>query len=176
MQVVARWAPLDRIRAGGPELLLFLVLVLIQIGHLAEHVVQVAQIHLLGVPAAEAHGVVGRLDIEWVHFIWNTVILLFLLLLLPRFKSNRWLVLTLVVALWHQAEHTYLIARYLIDGVGGPGLLAAGGAIAGGLPLQRPLLHFIYNLVEIAPLVAAFVWQWRRTPSPEGGSVAVSAS
>jgi len=32
--------------------------------------------------------------------------------------------------------------------VGGLGLLATGGAIGGGLPLSRPDLHFVYNLLE----------------------------
>ena len=31
------------------------------------------------------------------------------------------------------------------------------GLIGGGLPLTRPDLHFLYNLVETAPLVVAFL-------------------
>lgn len=35
--------------------------------------------------------------------------------------------------------------------------------IGGGLPLIRPNLHFIYNLVETAPLVVAFAFQLKLT-------------
>jgi hypothetical protein len=43
-----------------------------------------------------------------------------------------------------------------------PGLLAQGGAIAGGLPISRPDLHFLYNLVETVPLILGFLWQVQR--------------
>lgn len=35
-------------------------------------------------------------------------------------------------------------------------MLATGGRIGGGLPLSRPDLHFLYNVVETEPLFIAF--------------------
>ena len=138
-------------------LIVYAGLVLSQAGHLAEHVVQMVQIHGLGVAAPEARGVVGTLDLEWVHFLWNVGILGLLGLLLLRVPRNPWSWLAFGVAAWHSAEHTVILARYLSTGVAGdPGLLGAGGIALGGLPIARPDLHFLYNLVEATLLAAGF--------------------
>jgi hypothetical protein len=51
---------------------------------------------------------------------------------------------------------------FLATGIpGSPGLLAAGGAIGGGLPISRPDLHFLYNVVETALIAVAYRWQLR---------------
>ena len=136
----------------------FFLLTALQLSHLGEHVVQMVQIHFLGLQGVEARGVFGVLDIEWVHFIWNACVLLGVLLLLPRNSRNPWLQLAAVISAWHAVEHTYIMSVYLTTGLSGtPGLLASGGLISGGLPLARPDLHFLYNLVETAPLVLAFL-------------------
>ena len=143
-------------------LALFYLLVVGQGGHVLEHLAQMLQIHLLGLQPVHAHGVFGALDIEWVHFVWNTSVLVAVLLLSARYRRNRWLWLALVFAGWHQAEHIYVFSIYLQTGVpGNPGLLARGGALGGGLPLTRPDLHFLYNLVETTPIVLGFVYQCR---------------
>jgi len=52
---------------------------------------------------------------------------------------------------------------YLSTGISGTlGLLAQGGAIAGGLPISRPDLHFLYNLLETRPCIVAFFSQVQR--------------
>lgn len=145
-------------------LALFYVLVVTQAGHVLEHVAQMVQIHLLGLHGAEARGVFGALDTEWVHVVWNTWVLAAVVALLVRFRGNPWLWLTLVVAGWHEVEHLVIMLVYLGSGVAGtPGLLSSGGALFGGVPLPRPDLHFLYNLIETTPLVIAFVHQLRRT-------------
>jgi len=112
--------------------------------HLFEHVAQMVQIHVLGLSGASAQGLVGQLNIEWVHFIWNGWVLAALLVLLSRFRNNRWLVATALLAGWHLAEHLVIMATYLTSGVvGSPGLLSAGGLINGGLPLARPRSPFL---------------------------------
>ena len=58
-----------------PWLAPWLALLLGQALHLVEHAVQMAQLHILQLPPSSAHGVVGALDIEWVHLIWNTFVL-----------------------------------------------------------------------------------------------------
>ena len=56
-----------------------------------------------------------------------------------------------------------MIATYLQTGIAGtPGLLSSGGLLFGGLPIARPDLHFLYNLVETIPLLAAWLVELRR--------------
>lgn len=144
-------------------LALFYVLVLSQGGHVVEHLAQMVQLHVLNLGPGHTHGIFGALDIEWVHFIWNTWILVAVVLLVRRFRRNPWLWASLAIAGWHEAEHVVIMARYLATGQQGtPGLLATGGAVAGGV-LPRPDLHFLYNLVETVPLVGGFVYQLRRS-------------
>jgi hypothetical protein len=167
--VVAPWLPLFavdllRVQQRYGWLALFYALVVGQSAHFIEHVAQMIQIHLLGLSGADARGIFGALDIESVHFAWNSWVLLTTVCLLWRFPANGWLRLSLVLAGWHEVEHAVIFWTYLSTGqVGTPGLLAQGGALAGGLPLSRPDLHFFYNLVETAPLLAGFFWQVRRT-------------
>lgn len=150
-------------RLAGDWIAFYLALALTQVGHVGEHVVQVIQLGVLGLGAEHAHGVFGALDIEWVHFAWNSWILVAVVLLLVRFRTNVWLWVTLPLAAWHLGEHVVLIAAYLATGTAGnPGLLAMGGLLAGGLPVARPELHFAYNLAETIPLVIGLAWQWRR--------------
>ena len=137
-----------------PWLTLLSILAVSQTAHLFEHVAQMVQIHILGLSGPAARGIVGQLDIEWVHFIWNAWVLVALVILLPRFRRNWWLIGVTLFAGWHLLEHVVMIATYLRTGVvGSPGFLSAGGLIAGGLPIARPDLHFLYNLAETIPLL-----------------------
>jgi hypothetical protein len=148
-------------------LALFYVLVVTQTAHLLEHVAQMVQIHVLGLTGADARGIFGTLDIEWVHFVWNTWVLVAVVVLLLHYRTNRWLWLTALFSTWHAIEHAYISSVYITTGLSGtPGLLAQGGAILGGLPLSRPDLHFIYNLIETIPLIFAFLQQVQRTSQP----------
>lgn len=126
-----------------------------------EHVVQIFQIHALGIPPKEAHGIFGALDIEWVHFVWNTWVLIAVAILLTRFRRNPLLLLGALFAGWHELEHVVIMWTYLsTDIVGTPGILSRGGIV--GSPLIRPDLHFAYNVIETTPLVGAFVLELRR--------------
>jgi hypothetical protein len=118
------------------------------------------QIHVLGLTGSDARGIFGTLDIEWVHFVWNTWVLLAVVVLLFRYPANKWLWPTAVFSTWHAIEHAYIFSVYLSTGISGtPRLLAQGGALLGGLPLTRPDLHFFYNLIETVPLIIAFLRQ-----------------
>lgn len=150
-------------RACGLWLAFFAVVTLPQLGHFGEHLGQMTQIHMLDAAPPKAHGAVGALDVEWVHFIWNGWVLVGVAILTHRFRSNPWLWVGLVVAAWHMTEHVAIMVDFWRTGVAGdPGLLAKGGAIGGGVDLIRADLHFLYNLAETAPLVAAYAWQLRR--------------
>ena len=152
----------DRLVAT-PWLALLSFLALSQAAHLVEHVAQMVQLHVLHLSGANAQGIVGQLNIEWVHFIWNALVLVTLLVLLPRFATNPWLIAVTPLAVWHFVEHSVMIATYIQTGVPGtPGLLSSGGLLFGGLPISRPDLHFLYNLVETVPLLIAWVVEVRR--------------
>lgn len=138
-------------------LALFYLLVVTQGGHLLEHLVQMVQVHVLGLSGPDASGVFTALDAEWVHFGWNTWVLVVTIPLLLRFRDNRWLWLAAAAAVWHEVEHVYLIVGHIRSGLeADPGLLADGGALAGGVPVPRVDLHFVYNVVETLPLFIAF--------------------
>ncbi len=120
------------------------------------------QIHLLTLTGPDARGIFGTLDIESVHFVWNTWVLLAVIVLLFHYPKNRWLWLTAVLSTWHGIEHAPIFSTYVSTGVSGTlGLLAQGGALGGGLAITRPDLHFVYNLVETTPLITAFLQQIR---------------
>jgi hypothetical protein len=147
-------------------LALFYGLAVLQGAHMVEHIVQMVQIHVLHLTGPAARGVFGALDVEWVHFVWNTLVFAALAVLVWRYPRNVLLWVTLVFSVWHQIEHSYILSVYLRTGVSGtPGLLSKGGVIAGGLPLKRPDLHFFYNLFETSTLFAAFGVQLRRLSS-----------
>jgi len=151
----------DRLVAT-PWMALLGFLALSQAAHLLEHVTQMTQIHVLHLSGANAQGIVGQLNIEWVHFIWNALVLVTLLVLLPRFSTNPWLIAVTPLAAWHFIEHSVMIATYIQTGVSGtPGLLSSGGLLFGGLPIARPDLHFLYNLVETVPLLFAWIVELR---------------
>jgi hypothetical protein len=157
-------------RMAGGWLALYLVLASTQTAHVGEHVVQIIQLRLLGIPPSDAHGVIGALDVEWVHFIWNTWVFAAVVVLLIGKPRQRWLWLAGLAAGWHLAEHAVLIALYLATGVEArPGLLAAGGLVAGGLPLSRPDLHLAYNVVETVPLVLGLWVAWRASRRTKRG-------
>jgi phage tail protein X len=113
-----------------------------------------------GTHRANARGIVGALDVEWVHVAWNLWVLVIVVVLLVRFRDARWLWLTFALAGWHAAEHVYIVSTYMATVIAGtPGLAAQGGALGGGFPISRPDLHFTYNLVETAPLLLASLQQ-----------------
>jgi hypothetical protein len=168
--VILAWLPLFFLKTVSIQrqygwLAFFFILVVTQGAHVLEHVAQMVQIHLLGLSGLQARGILGMLDIEWVHFIWNAWVLLCAVLLVLLFRKNPWLWVLLVIAVWHEMEHVSIMSVFLSTGhPGAPGLLARGGAIGGGLPLSRPDLHFYYNLLEELVLFMAYLSQIQRLP------------
>ena len=166
--VVLAWLPLFLLKTVSIHrqygwLAFFFILVVTQGVHFLEHVAQMVQIHLLGLSGLQARGIFGMLNLEWVHFIWNSWVLLCAVLLVFLYRKNPWLWVLLVISVWHEIEHVYIMSVFLRTGhPGAPGLLAAGGAIGGGLPLSRPDLHFFYNLLEEVVLIIAYLSQIQR--------------
>ena len=164
------WLPLYVFEAGWHyrhygAFVLFGTLVLLQLGHLAEHVVQNLQLILTHGKLAASRGVFGQLDVEVVHFYWNIGIWLGTGALLYRYGlRNVWLTVAFVAASLHPVEHMYLYwlyathsSAYLVGGSNG--ILGQGGLV--GSPLARPYLHFVYNVIEVTPFVLAYYDQSR---------------
>ena len=170
----------------GPVRVVFEALVVVQLGHLGEHLVQIAQIHLLGSPAPQARGLVAAFDVETAHFIWNIGVLAAVAWLLRAGARSAPLVTTFAWAAAHTTEHAYLITRAVLSGLeGAPGILGAGGllttigvSLPGLTTWTRPTVHLVWNAVEVALLVLAYVtfaWPWLRLWSRRALTVAPGA-
>lgn len=153
-------------------LALLYLLVVGQAAHMIEHLAQMVQIHILGWSGPKASGIIGALNVEWVHLIWNSWVLLLVMVLLYAFRRNPWLWVLFIFAIYHEAEHIYIVAIYVTTHIAGnPGLLARGGIIGGGLPISRPDLHAIYAVLEEAMLVMIYLRE-RKTIGSVAQSVA----
>ena len=107
----------------------YLVIMLLQAGHVGEHVVQMLQFIFIYDPKAycygfswygicnDAHGVFGAIDRETVHFIWDGLILIACIILRVHFRKSKniWLTLAVIAAAIHQFEHCYLFGIYVFD-------------------------------------------------------------
>jgi len=107
----------------------YLAIMVLQAGHVMEHVVQVLQFIFIYNPAhgcfgwswyggcGDAHGVFGELNREVVHFVWDGIITVACIVLRVHFRNvkNIWLTLAVVAAVIHQIEHCYLFGIYEFD-------------------------------------------------------------
>lgn len=143
----------------------FAGLVLLQVLHMGEHTMQVGQLAFSQGDLASSHGVFGQLDFELVHFVTDTLLWICLGSLLIIFRGrNPWLWVAFAAASLHQIEHFYLFWIYNMDEAfyaqgGFAGIMGHGGMI--GSPLDRPYLHFTYNLIVVVPMILA-VWDEAR--------------
>src|SRR5437764_10910738 len=109
-------------RAYGAWIAFFAVVALPQLGHFGEHVGQMIQIHWQGAAPPKAHGAVGALDIEYVHFLWNLWVLVGVAILMTHFRRNPWLYATAAIGAWHFAEHVAIMIAFWSTGKpGDPG-------------------------------------------------------
>ncbi|HUP02063.1 MAG TPA: cyclic nucleotide-binding domain-containing protein [Gemmatimonadota bacterium] len=161
----------------------------LQLGHMGEHTAQVVQLLVHEGDARQASGVFGRLDLELVHFVWDTGVWLGILgcIYFLGFR-NKWMLISLVAASLHEVEHMFLIYLNKVDldfyDAGGlAGVMAKSGLI--GSPFSRQYLHFLYNALVVVPLVIAFwdeskrafnVWLAKALPElTEAEKIAASA-
>jgi len=108
---------------------IYLVIMILQAGHVGEHVVQMLQFIFIYDPKYScygfnwygvcglAHGVFGELDRELVHFVWDGLILVACVVVRIHFRNvkNIWLTLAVVAAAVHQLEHCYLFGNYVFN-------------------------------------------------------------
>lgn len=166
--IIAAWMPLVistmRIIYYQHRWLAFLyLLVVAQAAHMIEHLAQMVELHILGWPGPKANGIIGFLNTEWVHLIWNSWVLLAVFMLLFAYQRNVWLWIMFFFAIYHEIEHIYIVSIYIRTGIAGnPGLLARGGLIGGGLPISRPDLHALYAVLEEAMLLMIYFMEQRK--------------
>ena len=155
----------------------FVVALLYQLFHWIEHVAQVYQHWLLGLPAPKSHGILFFLDFEWNHFVFNTgyllalVIILFWIIAKRAGHSNmRFTILLLLLGVliqgYHEIEHIVKIYQHLTVACDScPGIL--------GKRLDGVYVHFTFNTLVLAlPLSAFFTGRFhnnllrRNSPNP----------
>jgi CRP-like cAMP-binding protein len=135
----------------------YFVIMLLQAGHVMEHVVQMLQFIFIYDPQAGcygwswhgycslAHGVFGELNREVVHFVWDGLILVACVVLRIHFRKSKniWLTLAVIAATIHQIEHIYLYGNYALN----PAFYNNGGYFLGihivnGLAAQNGILGY----------------------------------
>jgi hypothetical protein len=174
----------DDAKTWGLSAALLSIILALQSFHFVEHAVQIVQFYLLDRPAVGSQGLISALNIEWVHFSWNWIVWLALVVMWFRGLRNIWMTLLLAWTTLHSLEHTYMLVRYLqvsaeLRALGQPafqvsqtlpgilgrnGLLALSewcGRIPGFTTAPRVLVHFWWNFGEVALL---FVAAWQGAP------------
>jgi hypothetical protein len=154
----------------------FIAVVSIQGVHVFEHIVQLLQIYVFGIPNDQAFGLLGyvlRFDgtEEWLHLVFNVAYLssLYLLVLplrrlVPEIIPPR-VFLTFVISgvgveSWHMVEHVVIISHVIANhGCPCPGI----GDVA--LGVTDKVLHFFYNAVSYSATVLPFTFVIRQRPS-----------
>ena len=139
----------------------FGLVVLLQLLHMVEHTVQVGQLVATMGDLSRSHGIIGALDFELTHFVADGTLWITLGLFAIIFRGrNVWLWVAFAAASFHQIEHFYLFWLHLSDNAfylsgGFAGIMGSNGLI--GSPLDRPYLHYTYNLIVLVPMLIA-VW------------------
>jgi len=177
---VLKWR--DDAARFGRTLMLLSILLTAQGAHTLEHIVQWVQYNILLLPARQSSGIVSPANAEWVHFIWNTWVLIMVLLLVKGGMRNLWAGFLLGIVIAHSIEHTYTFVRYLqvleelrqmgitnVTAQGLPGIIGRDGWLARSPLTQGTILcslpglttairldvHFWWNVIEMTLLVLA---------------------
>ncbi|HEV3473184.1 MAG TPA: hypothetical protein VG408_08280, partial [Actinomycetota bacterium] len=153
--------------------------VLVQTFHMAEHVVQVLRVHADGIPSRGS--IVGSIaDTEWVHFGYNTmVLLLFAVLFTLRPGAGRARTIAgdvvaagIAIQSFHVVEHIAKVTQHVVTGAKvNPGLL--------GTYFDLVWFHLTINLaVYGAAVVSGALYlraQRRETTAPVRSGYALGA-
>jgi hypothetical protein len=142
--------------------------VAIQGVHVVEHIIQLIQVYLLGVPEDDALGLLGYVfefqgTEEWLHLVFNVTYLAGLYVLVPvlsratrEYGVPQWAFLTFLfgavgLETWHVAEHAVIISHVIANqGCPCPGIADAATG------LTDTVLHFGYNAATYIGLVVPF--------------------
>ncbi len=177
---VAKWRN-DRRLFGFTAMVLSIVLTT-QGLHTIEHLVQWAQYHVFFWTMRQSNGLLSPANAEWVHFVWNWLVLIAVLILMAGGMRNKWAWLLLAVTFFHTVEHSYTFIRYQlvlrelsamdllnITAQGLPGIVGRDGWLArspftrgtfictipGLTTAIRLDVHFWWNAIEMTMLLIA---------------------
>jgi hypothetical protein len=178
---VLKWR--DDLRRYGVAVTVLSVLLVAQGFHSVEHGVQEFQYHILQWPPFASSGLISAANSEWVHFVWNWLVVgTVASLVLRGGMRNVWAWLMLAWSLAHAIEHAYMFARYLelraelnqlgipaLSAQGLPGILGRDGWLARNPATQGTFLcrlpgvttapridvHWWWNAGEVVLLLAA---------------------
>jgi hypothetical protein len=135
--------------------------------HVFEHIVQLIQVYIFGVPDDDALGFLGYFiqfddTEEWLHLVFNSAYLLSLYALvlplrrlvpltIPVWAFGVFMAAAVGLESWHVVEHGVIISNVIQNsGCPCPGI---GDAALGVTDTQ---LHFLYNAVAYAATVTPF--------------------
>ena len=150
---------------------LFIGVVIVQGIHVFEHIVQMIQVQVFGIPDDDALGLLGYVfqfqgTEEWLHLVFNAsylaalwVLFVPLRRLVPEVLPVRvfWVYALGAAGLetWHMVEHLVIIYHVVQNhGCPCPGI----GDVA--LNTTDTLLHFGYNVIDYAAVVVTFWFVW----------------
>ncbi|MFN3980619.1 MAG: hypothetical protein ACK4SA_09575 [Caldilinea sp.] len=150
--------------------------------HTVEHLVQWTQYHLFYLTMRQSNGLLSPANAEWVHFVWNWLVLIAVVALMFGGMRGVWMWLLLVVAAFHTIEHSYTFIRYQmilreltamdvlnVTAQGLPGIVGRDGWLArsewtrgtwictipGLTTAVRLDVHFWWNAIEMTFLALA---------------------
>jgi hypothetical protein len=154
---------------------LFVGVVIVQGIHVIEHIIQLTQVYVMGVPDDDALGLLGYVfefhdTEEWLHLVFNITYLLALgLLVLPLrrlvpYQVPAWAFGAFVIGAvglesWHVVEHGVIITNVIQNsGCPCPGI---GDAALG---VTDTVLHFFYNAVAYSATLIPYWYVTRGQP------------
>jgi hypothetical protein len=180
MPAVLKWR--GDLRRFGATAMVISILLAVQGFHSVEHLVQLIEYHVLHWPMPLSSGLISAANAEWIHFLWNWIVLAMVVYLLREGMRNPWAWLLLAWSLAHSLEHTYLFVRYLevlgelrrmgitdVGAQGLPGILGRDGWLASSPITQNTFVcrlpgvttatrldvHFWWNVGEVVLLIPA---------------------
>ena len=151
-----------------PALQFFAFIVL---AHWAEHLVQAAQIYVLGMAVPESRGVLGYwfpwlVKSEVLHYGYAIVMLIGLWILRSGFvgRSYVWWMIAFWIQFWHHIEHALLQGQALLghnlDGRPVPMSVAQ-------FVIPRVELHLFYNTIVFVPMAIGMYYHMFPPPGEE---------
>ena len=164
------------LRRYGMTVTVISVLLVMQGFHSIEHAAQLIEYHLLHCPMRQSSGLISAANAEWIHFLWNWIVLIVAAYLVWAGMRNPWAWLLLAWSLAHTLEHTYLFVRYLdalselrrlgvpnVPAQGLPGVLGRDGWLASSPVTQGTFLCRLPGVTTAVRLDIHFWWNTGET-------------
>jgi hypothetical protein len=129
------------------------VVVVIQGGHVIEHIVQLVQVTLLGVPEQDALGLLGY-NTAYLVALYVLIVPLWRITpsILPLWAFAFFIGASVWLESWHMVEHGVIISNVIANG--GCPCPGIGDAALG---VSDAVLHFFYNAIAYAGAAYAYV-------------------